>query len=465
MRRRVVVIGGGLAGITAALRCADAGAAVTVFETRRHLGGLTHSFHRGDLEVDNGQHVFLRCCSGYRALLDRLGVADRVTLQPRLEIPIDYPAPPGAGRRVWLRRGPVPLPAPLHLAGSLLRYRPLSVVDRVRFTRAALALRRVDVHDPATDGESFGAWLHRHGQRDHAIAALWDLVGVATLNARADAASLALAATVFQEGLLTDPTAADIGYSRVPLAKLHGEPAAAALADAGAQVRTGTVVRGLEPGDGGWRVCLDGAAVTADAVVLAVPPPAAERLLPAGSVALTPGWSRLLGSSPIVNVHVVLDRPVLDVPFLAGIGTPVQWVFDRTEPSGLGAGQYLALSLSAADDLVDVPTARLRERLLPELAAMLPGMAQARVRDFFVTRERHATFRPAPGSAALRPGTRTRSSGLFLAGAWTATGWPATMEGAARSGATAAAALLGDDPPDPAATATPPIGNREGVVA
>jgi squalene-associated FAD-dependent desaturase len=470
MIRRVAVIGGGLAGITAALHCADAGCQVTVFEARGWLGGLTHSFSRGALHVDNGQHVFLRCCTSYRSLLRRLGVADRVELQPRLAIAVRSPAVP---RPMWLRRSA--LPAPLHLAGSLLQYRPLSILERVRFALAAVALRRVDPKHPATDEQNFGAWLRRHGQSEHAIAALWELVGVATLNSRADQASLSLAATVFQEGLLTDAAAADIGWSRVPLQELHGDPALCSLSAAGAQVRTGVTVRGIEPhgGDlsagsaggglsagsaggglsagsagGGWRVITDGACMTADAVILAVPPVVAEQLLPVGSVSLPTGWSQRLGSVPIVNVHVVFDRTVLDEPFIAGVDTPVQWVFDRTVQSGLERGQYLAVSLSAADALVDTPTAVLRAQFLPELAALLPAMRDAQVCDFFVTRERHATFRPAPGTAALRPAAVTAARGLFLAGAWTATGWPATMEGAVRSGAAAASALLAQRPMD-----------------
>ncbi|MGB6163063.1 MAG: hydroxysqualene dehydroxylase HpnE [Pseudonocardiaceae bacterium] len=438
MIRRVAVIGGGLAGITAALRCADAGCQVTVFEARPQLGGLTHSFRRSELRVDNGQHVFLRCCTSYRSLLRRLGVAEQVMLQPRLAIPVRAP---GAARPAWLRRSD--LPAPLHLARSLLRYRPLSAVERVRFAVAAAALRRVDPTQPATDEQNFGTWLRRHGQSDQAIAALWELVGVATLNARADAASLSLAATVFQEGLLTDAAAADIGWSLVPLRELHGDPALACLRLAGAEVRTGVTVRGIEPRGGGWQIITDGDRTTVDRVVLAVPPVPAEQLLPATSVALPPGWSQRLGSVPIVNVHVVLDRPVFDEPFFAGVNTPVQWVFDRTSQSGLAAGQYLVISLSAADDLIDSPAATLRAQFLPELAALLPAIRDAKVRDFFVTRERHATFRPAPGTAALRPPAVTAARGLFLAGAWTATGWPATMEGAVRSGAAAAAALLG----------------------
>jgi hydroxysqualene dehydroxylase len=450
MIRRVAVIGGGLAGITAALRCAEGGCQVTVFEARGQLGGLTHSFRRGELRVDNGQHVFLRCCTSYRSLLDRLGVADRVELQPRLAIPVRSP---GAGRPVWLRRSA--LPAPLHLAASLLQYRPLSALERGRFALAALALRRVDPTHPATDEQNFGTWLRQHGQSEHAIAALWELVGVATLNSRADQASLSLAATVFQEGLLTDAAAADIGWSRVPLGELHGDPALCCLAKEGVEVRTGVTVRGIEPrgggpiagsAGGGWEVITDGARVSAEGVILAVPPAAAEQLLPAGSVTLPPGWSQRLGSVPIVNVHVVLDRPVLDEPFIAGVDTPVQWVFDRTAQSGLERGQYLAVSLSAADDLVNTPTAALRAQFLPELAALLPAMRDAQVRDFFVTRERHATFRPAPGTAALRPPAATAARGLFLAGAWTATGWPATMEGAVRSGTAAATALLAQSP-------------------
>ncbi|TDB79244.1 phytoene dehydrogenase, partial [Actinomadura sp. KC216] len=145
-----------------------------------------------------------------------------------------------------------------------------------------------------------------------------------------------------------------------------------------------------------------------------------------------------LGSSPIVNVHVVYDRPVLDEPFVAAIDSPVQWVFDRTAISGVPSGQYLAVSVSAADRWIDTPTAELREVYLAALERLFPAARRARVTDFFVTRERHATFRQGPGSGALRPASATRLPWLFLAGAWTDTGWPDTMEGAVRSGLSAA---------------------------
>jgi squalene-associated FAD-dependent desaturase len=434
---RVAVVGGGLAGIAAALRCADAGCEVILFEARPKLGGLTHSFQRGELSVDNGQHVFLRCCTAYLALLDRLGVADRVALQSRLDIPVRSAA---GGRTARLRRNR--LPAPLHLGDSILRYSPLSFAERLRFARAALALRRLDRTDPAADQQTFGGWLAAHGQSEHAVAALWDLVGIATLNAPAREASLALAAMVFQVGMLTDAAAADIGWSLVPLQRLHGDAALESLTKAGAEVRTGAKIRGLTTVDGGWRVAGDADSLDVDKVVLAVPPAAAEQLLPPGALSLPAGWSARLGTSPIVNVHVVYDRPVLDGPFLAGVDSPVQWVFDRTEQSGLADGQYVAVSLSAADSIVDTPTAAVRELIVPALARLLPAAGQAEIRDFFVTRERQATFRPAPGTAALRPATGTALPGLFLAGAWTATGWPATMEGAVISGNAAAAAAV-----------------------
>jgi squalene-associated FAD-dependent desaturase len=438
---RVVVVGGGLAGITAALRCADAGREVTLLEGRPRLGGLTYSFRRDGLDIDNGQHVFLRCCTAYRALLDRLGVADQVYLQDRLDIPVRSAAD---GRAARLRRNG--LPAPLHLGGALLRYRLLSPAQRLRFVRAALAMRRLDRAAPAVDGQSFGDWLRSRGQDSRTVDALWNLVGVATLNARADDASLALAAMVFQVGLLTDPGAADVGWSLVPLQRLHGDAAATRLSATGATVHTATRVTHLSARAGGWHVSTGTGEYVADQVVLAVAPGAAQALAPPGAVTGPAGWAERLGSSPILNVHVVLDRRVLEEPFVAAVGSPVQWVFDRTGQSGLAGGQYLAVSLSAAQAWVDLPVAAIRDRLLPELARLLPGVGASTVTDFFVTRERDATFRPAPGSQALRAPAVSGLPGLFLAGAWTDTGWPATMEGAVRSGDAAARALLGGGP-------------------
>jgi squalene-associated FAD-dependent desaturase len=451
--RRAVVVGGGLAGITAALRLADAGVATTLVETRPRLGGLAFSFRRetpaGTLTIDNGQHVHLRCCTAYTWFLDRIGGAGLAPVQPRLDVPVlDAEAAPGRPPRLGrLRRAA--LPVPLHLAASLARYPHLSLAERGAVGRAALALKKLDPADPALDDLDFATWLHRHGQSDRAIEALWDLVGTATLNARAPHASMSLAAMVFKTGLLSDPGAADIGVSRVPLGHLHDTLARAALDASGVRTLTGTRARALGRAEGGeWRVTLQRGGdeperCEADAVVLAVPQHEAHRLLPEGALA-DPGRLLSIGTAPILNLHVIYDREVLHRPFFAALGSPVQWVFDRTVPSGLTEGQYLALSQSAAHEEIDQPVAALRERYLPELARLLPEAGRAVVRDFFVTRERSATFDPQPGVGRLRPSARTQAPGLWLAGAWTATGWPATMESAVRSGALAARDALSD---------------------
>ncbi|MFE9330197.1 hydroxysqualene dehydroxylase HpnE [Streptomyces sp. NPDC006925] len=449
--RRAVVLGGGLAGTTAALRLAEAGVETTLVETRPRLGGLAFSFRRdsaaGPLTVDNGQHVYLRCCTAYRWFLDRVGASGLAPLQERLDVPVlDI----GGTRPRLARLRRAALPVPLHLAASLAGYRHLSAAERGAVARAALALKGLDPDDPALDAVDFGTWLHRHGQSARAVEALWDLVGTATLNARALQASLGLAAKVFRTGLLSEPGAADIGWAHVPLGDIHDDLARAALDAAGVRTLLRTRARAVDPApseDGGWRVTVErggsGAAeLTAGTVVFAVPQREAYRLLPAGALA-DPGRLLDIGTAPILNVHVVYDRTVLRRPFFAALGTPVQWVFDRTAASGLtGGGQYLALSQSVAHQEIDLPVAALRERYLPELERLLPAAAGAGVRDFFVTRERTATFDPAPGVGRLRPPARTLAPGIQLAGAWTATGWPATMESAVRSGANAAREAL-----------------------
>ncbi|MEE1837890.1 hydroxysqualene dehydroxylase HpnE [Streptomyces sp. SP17KL33] len=439
-RSTAVVVGGGLAGITAALSLADAGVQVTLLEGRPRLGGLAFSFQRGDLTVDNGQHVYLRCCTAYRWFLDRVDATALAPLQDRLDVPV-LDAGGRPGRRLGrLRRDA--LPVPLHLGRSLATYTHLSLAERAKVGRAALALKALDLDDPALDERDFGGWLAAHGQSARAVEALWDLVGVATLNAVAGDASLALAAMVFKTGLLSEPGAADIGWARVPLGELHDRQARKALDSAG--VRTVLRARATSvsrTGNGSWRVEVPGETLDADAVVLAVPQRETHDLLPEGALD-EPGRLLEIGTAPILNVHVVYDRKVLGKPFFAALGTPVQWVFDRTEASGLRDGQYLALSQSAARSEIDAPVNVLRERYLPELERLLPGARGAEVKDFFVTRERTATFAPTPGVGRLRPGARTKAPGLYLAGAWTATGWPATMESAVRSGIGAADAAL-----------------------
>jgi len=435
-RPQIGIVGGGLAGLSAAVACGDAGAQVTLFESRTRLGGATWSTQQNGLWIDNGQHVFLRCCESYLAFLRRLDVMDRVSLQSRLDIPVLMP-----GREaVFLRRGR--LPAPLHMTASLLGFTHLGFADRLRVGRTALALRGLDLLDRSLDTQDFGSWLIAQGQSDVAISRFWDLFTRATINLAAGDASLALAAKVFQVGLLTEADAGDIGISRVPLSQLHAEPASEALEHLGAAVHTRAPVDAIECGSQGeLTIRSRGQALPFDAVIVAAPHDAAAQILPDEAkidrVALL-----ALGTSPIVNLHVVYDRRVTELEFAAAVETPIQWVFDRSAAAGLESGQFLAVSLSVADAYVGRSREALREEFAPALEELFPAARNARIQSFFATCERSATFRGAPGSAAMRPGAQTGVRGIALAGAWTNTGWPATMEGAVRSGIEAARTAL-----------------------
>lgn len=313
---------------------------------------------------------------------------------------LDAEAKPG--RRLG-RIGRSALPVPLHLARSLATYQHLSLAERAKVGRAALALKALDLDDPALDDRNFGQWLAEHGQSERAVEALWDLVGVATLNAVAGDSSLGLAAMVFKTGLLSDPGAADIGWARVPLGELHDTLARKALDSAGVRTEVRTRVTSISLNENGrWSVQVPGETLDADTVVLAVPQREAHDLLPAGALD-APERLLEIGTAPILNVHVVYDRKVLARPFFAALGSPVQWVFDRTDASGLREGQYLALSQSAAQDEIDEPVAVLRERYLPELERLLPTARGAEVKDFFVTRSAPRRSPPPQASDGCGP--------------------------------------------------------------
>ncbi|HVA53346.1 MAG TPA: hydroxysqualene dehydroxylase HpnE [Acidimicrobiales bacterium] len=437
---RLGVIGGGLAGIAAALRAADAGSDVVLLERRPMLGGLTSSIEHNGLSFDNGQHVFLRCCTQYLAFLDRIGAADQVYLQRRLDVPVLAPN----GRRATISR--TALPAPLHLAGSLATYRHLSVIERARLVRAALALRRLDPDDPSLDEVSFAEWLQRHGQSARAIDRLWNLIALPTINVPAQDASLALAVKVFRVGLLDRSDGADMGWSKVPLARLHGANAQRALDAARVNTLLNASVSSIErTASGSFLLGAVEKSISVDAVIVATSPRALASFgVPAGE-----SIAQGLGASPIVNVHLVLDRRVTEVAMAAVIDSPIEYLFDRTESSGVTSGQCLVVSLSAADRYLGVGSAQLVSTFLEALRELIPAAREAQLVDALVTRERAATFRASPGVGAFRPAMTTEVPGLFLAGAWCSTGWPATMEGAVRSGNQAAGeawAYLSDSP-------------------
>jgi squalene-associated FAD-dependent desaturase len=453
-RADVVVIGGGLAGISAAIELADAGRAVTLIEGRPWLGGATCSFIRRGLTIDNGQHAFLRCCTTYRELLARLGVADSCAIQDRLDLTVLDGAALGGPARARLRRSA--LPAPAHLVSSLARYRLLSPTERLKVAGVAVALQFTD--PPGGDGRSLGGWLTRHRQDERSRTKFWDWLSVAALNVAPEHADLALAVGAIRTAMLAGRDNADIGVPVVPLSGLHGGSAVALLGSLGVPIRLGVRATAVQPGlAGGYLVrtasvepgrsaaapgSVSGSAaeeIRADGVVLAVPPGEAAALAPAALAGEAARWS-LLRPSPIVSVHVIYGSRVTRLPFAAVVGSPVRWVIDKSDAAGLHTGQYLAACIPAADEFVDMPAAQLRERVLPVLDQLFPAAAGASVEDFFVTRERRATIRHEPGTQQLRPALGL--PGLVVAGAWTDTGWPDTMEGAVRSGRFAARKLI-----------------------
>jgi hydroxysqualene dehydroxylase len=282
--------------------------------------------------------------------------------------------------------------------------------------------------------------LRQHGQSQRTIDRLWNLIIQPTLNVTADQASLALAAMVFQVGFLERSNGADVGWSVVPLATLHGTNALETLRDAGVEVLLNTSASSLTPqSNGGFTVNIDGDVLTFDALVVATTPKVAETL---GALNGEDHLAEKLGTSPIVNIHFVLDRKVSSLMMAACLDSPIEFLFDRTDSCGLTSGQCLVISLSAADKYIGVGTSELGPLFYEALCELFPTARDATLLATVVTREHAATFRASPGIESLRPSTTTATPGLFLAGAWCNTGWPATMEGAVRSGNEAAAKVL-----------------------
>lgn len=428
----VVVAGGGLAGIAAAVEATARGARVTLVERRPFLGGKAFSFTDPGTgaELDNGQHVHLGCCTAYMHLLTRLGSIGLTSLQRSLRVDVRDRA--GTRGVLTSRR----LPPPLHMGPSFIRYGLLTPAERARAARALGSLAALGpVGRDALDDISFGEWLRAHGQRDAAIERFWDVVILPTCNDRSDRVSAALAAFVITEGLMRTRGGGAIGFALVGLSQLVDSPTRWQVAHGGGEVITGRAVTRARAGG----VTLDdGRDLAADAVVLALPPGRVRAVCP-DALPVDPD----LGYSPIVNVHLWYDRPVLDHPMLAVVDSPVQWMFDRTALTGEGApGQHVGLSLSAARAEMGVPRAELAQAMDREVRALFPG-TRAVLDAWAVTKDPRATFAPAPGQASRRPGALTPVEGVVLAGNWTATGWPATMEGAVRSGLTAVNALDG----------------------
>ncbi|MCK4598245.1 hydroxysqualene dehydroxylase HpnE [Candidatus Bipolaricaulota bacterium] len=429
----VVIIGGGAAGIAAACTLAERGKRILLLERAPRLGGRAASFfhHRMRQEVDYGYHILMRCCTETIDLVHQLGMERSVSFQERLAIPIAC----GSKRSLL---SSAPLPGPLHLLPSLMRYRPLSYRERIAVMRAGLFLL---VHDPQKD-RTFADWLRCHGQKKNAIARLWDPICIATLNERVESVSARAAGMVFKKGFLK-PHGADLGLFTVPLSHLFSR-AISFLAERGGEVLLNAQVAQIliERGAARGVKLVSGERIDSDCVIAAVPPYDLLSLLPQ-AVAENGYFARAkeIRFSPIVNLHLWFDRPVMEEPFLVVIDSPMQAVFDVSRIQGKEGPTHVVLSQSAARDLINRPNEEIRNQLLAALEELFPAVRTAKFLDALVIRHPRATFLPTPGSEALRPEAKTPINGLFLAGDYTATGWPSTIEGAVRSGRNAAAKL------------------------
>jgi squalene-associated FAD-dependent desaturase len=414
----VVVVGGGLAGLAAALELADRGHEVTLLEARPTLGGAVQTLpeREGDPPPppDNGQHIALGCFTAYRRFLARIGKAD-VLLRRRLALPVIDET----RRTALIRPG----------ALGLLRYGHLTMRERLEVGRVGRRLERLQPGE--VEDEAFGPLLERLGQSPRAIENFWDVFMRPALNLPCSEAGAGYALFTVQTALLAGGDASDLLLPGEPLGVMHGEAAGAALAAAGASVRTDARVARLE---GRSAVLADGEHVEGDAVVLALPAPESARLL--GEPAPE------LDDSPIVSVHLLFDRPLLRAPLAALLGSPAHWVFDRTALTGHRPtrGQYLTVVSSGVPDLLEVRGQGLVDLMARELTDRL---GPAELLWSRVSREPRATFAPRPGSSRQRPAAETDVPGVVRAGAVVRSDWPATMEAAVRSGMQAAALVLG----------------------
>jgi squalene-associated FAD-dependent desaturase len=443
-RGHCVVIGGGLSGLSAACSLVDQGVSVTLLEKRPFLGGRAYSFTDTETgqDVDNGQHVYLGCCNAYTGFLKQLGVFERTTLQQRLRIPVVDSA-----GKVGIFSGAPLLPAPLHLLPSFLRFPHLGLRDKIRAASAMLSIMRTDreKHRDALEAQTFGAWLDHHGQSERSRAVLWDLITLPVLNDSVNDVSAYMGIMAFQDGLLRGRNSANIGYSHVGLTELISDAAKDYITQRGGQVLSNRTATGIIVENGHATGVDTGVEIIpTEAVVSAVPWDALPKLLPA-ELAADPFFTQSNGLewAPIVGIHVWYDRPVMEEEFLATLDSPVQWVFNKSRIQGLpGPGQYLCVSISGAWEHAPMTKDALRAIFLPELERLFPKAASATVQQFIVVKQLAATFRCTPGAQVHRLPQRTPVDNFVLAGDWTQTGWPATMESAVRSGFLATAEVI-----------------------
>jgi squalene-associated FAD-dependent desaturase len=454
----VLVIGGGLAGMSCAVVLAEAGCRVRLLEKRPHLGGRATSYTLPDgSEVDNCQHVTLGCCTNLSDFYRRVGASDKIRFYDRLYF-VD-----AAGRRSTMQSSG--LPAPLHMAWSFLFLGALKPADKVCIAKALLAIARAGGNPEKTPELSMLDWLHRMKQTPGAIERFWRVILVSALDEELSRTDAKYGIDVFWKAFLANHQGYRLGIPCVPLADLY-EGCREAVVKRGGDVRLRCGVRQIRLEEQRFAAAIldDGSEITADACVLAVPHDAALNLLPKemGERGGCLEGARHLKTSPITSVHFWFEEEVMTEPFLTLLDHTTQWVFNKTNlnrADGTGShglrlsekssggdaskGQYLQVVISASYDLLPRSRQEIIDLCRRELAEVMPATRDAKLRKAAVIKEVHATFSPEPGVDRRRPSQNIGLQNLFLAGDWTLTGWPATMEGAVRSGYLASECVLG----------------------
>ncbi len=422
----VIVVGGGLAGLSAAAALGSAGFSVDLYESRGFLGGRATSFPVSPVDeadvIDNCQHVLLRCCVNLLDFYRRLGVEKHIRFYSEYNF-----LEPG-GRLSTLRASH--LPAPLHLASAFLRMKCFGLADKIAIGAGLLSIERErNRNRKDLDGITMMEWLREKHQTNNAIERFWRQILVSAVNEDLERMAASHGFQVFWLGMLSRPDAFEMGVPDVPLRELYGQNTWSSVGDVRIHTRCAAerividagAVAGVQAG-GEFR--------TADAYVCAVP---FEKVN-----ALTPGLgidTSAFQHSPITGIHLWLDRPVTDLPHAALLDRTIQWMFNK------GGGRYVQFVVSASRCLMPLSKTEVVDLVLRDGAEFFPLMRDAKVERAQVIKELRATFSAAPGLEACRPGAATQIAGLFLAGDWTRSGWPATMEGAVRSGYLAAEAV------------------------
>ena len=431
----VAIAGGGLAGLAAGCALSEAGFRVTLFERRPYLGGRASSYqHPGTGEiVDNCQHVLLGCCTNLLEFYRRTGVEDKIRWYENLT----FLEPGGRASVLWPSRWP----APFHTAPAFLRADCLSLADKLAISRAMVALAP---SMPTDRGETFLTWLKRHGQTQAAIERFWKTILVSALNEDLDRTSVPYAAQVVRESFLKSAAAGRMGIPTVPLTELYGA-AGNYIRLRGGEIQFRASLESFRAQPEGVVVTANGQEQRFDYLLLAVPFDALSRLLP-DSPAAAP-LSEMLGHfepSPITGIHLWFDRMVSDLDHAVLLDRTIQWMFHKSrliQAREKGSGSYIELVVSSSKSLVEKSKTEIVDLAVREMRDFFPAVREAKLVKSTVIKEINATYSPRPGMDQFRPGPATAWPRVLLAGDWIATGWPATMEGAVRSGYLAAESL------------------------